>query len=95
MSDDYNDGYEVGYNAGKIDGTTEGYNVGFTDGYDKAEVATREESEFRHGEHLGSITDAFTSKIEVLNSQISDLKKEIFELRIEHAATTRTLSKRT
>lgn len=83
MRTEYDDGYELGYSEG------------FTDGYDKAADNTKTQMEYHHAEHIGSLTDAFSSKIEVLNSQICDLRKELFELRIAHAATTRTIPERT
>lgn len=92
MSDDYDDGYERGYAEGEEVGIHSGYKEGFSDGYDQAEENTKDIMTREHDEHIERLSDAFGHKIDALNSQIAELKKEMFELRIAHAATTRTIS---
>lgn len=95
MNEDYNEGYERGYDEGTNDGTRDGYKDGFSDGYDAAEAGVTDNLNREHAEHIDRLVDTFGNKIDVLNAQIYELRKEIFELRIAHAATTRSVQERT
>lgn len=94
MNEDYDGGYRSGYDDGINEGFQRGYKEGFSDGYDAAEESVKNNLEREHSEHIDRLTDTFGNKIDVLNAQIYELRKEIFELRIAHATTTRTLPER-
>lgn len=97
MTNDYKAGYDAGYDQGM----DEGYNDGLTDGRQENSDSAYEEG-YENGKQ--EITEKSESDISGLiynyNNQISDyrntiriLKEEIYNLRKENAAITRSIPK--
>jgi len=94
-NESYEDGYEKGFNDGQNDGHVDGYREGFRDGIEEGEKVGAKATTMEMEEQMDRVTTSFRHKVETLNAQVQDLRMELFELRKEHAATTRIISKST
>lgn len=87
----YNDEYEDGVKSGYEDGYRIGHDEGFDAGYTEARNVTTKEFE----EDIERMQRHYSARIRDMNDRIGLLLQEIYDLRKEHATTTRSLPKST
>lgn len=83
------DGWENGYSDGMRSGREEGFSEGADEGYEKGEKETTQRFEIE----IDNLKYAYASKIKHLHAKILELQDEIYNIRKDNAATTRTLRK--
>lgn len=98
------------YSTGFDDGKDYGFNVGYESGYDDGRSETlgtfndlleeqkdsiEKEVEDRMEREFETVRYNFQTALEKMNSEIIELKRTIYDLRKEHATTSKTISTNT